>query len=140
MKNDHFAEMLEELQECGINFNDLARQVGYPEGYLCVTRAKKNSFEKESHLLLAIEKRIRLLKNFSFSKHNLDELLNKVGLRENIIAEELGISRQALNRQKKLGIPQERKRKIEKTIKEIASSLEYSLNNYFKKQKIPKAA
>lgn len=114
--------MLQEVfNEYGLKPSSFEKDVGVTRS--CIGHWASGRAPASDDIFKAIEKRGKILSSINLRKNDFDTVCERFGIKKSIIAERLGISKQALHDQQSRGIPDDRLKKIESIIREIGQEL-----------------
>ena len=109
------------FENCGLKVRSFASPLNCDESTISgwlggYTRANPRIFN-------LIEKRGKFLSKVNLSRHDYEWVCQEFGIKHTLIADRLGISQQALQKQRARGLPPERLRDIEKILRNIGQRL-----------------
>lgn len=111
----------EAFDDCGLTVQSFKRDMGFAHSTICGWAA--GTSRANPKIFNIMEKRGKFLSTVTLARHDLDWVCETFGIKEAVIAEKLGISKQALHKQKAQGFPPQRRKEIEKILQGIGRRL-----------------
>jgi len=97
LSEQEFAKVLDELLETGVSLSKLSEQVGLDRSTLHIAKKRESLVGDITKLARIVRSKAKFLLNYHPNKYSIDYLCREGLLKKTFLANEVGISRQALS-------------------------------------------